>query len=250
MSPAVRGRCVLALGNIHYWQLAYDDALSCYEQALALFTAVGDLPAQAEAAYDRAFALVLLDRQDDGRRQFADAMARYRALGDPHGEANALAGQALATYVAGDFPRAVIVATDALDSLRRVGNPFEIANATALVATTLRGAGRVEDAEARLVEAITAHHALGSIAGVAWGLAEMAEIAFTRGDRRRAALLAGAADSFHNSRHPRVPMHALGLVDIRGRLEGETSAATYWERGQSMTLDDAVAVAVGSFTPA
>ena len=249
VSPAVRGRCVLALGNIHYWQLAYDDAFSCYEQALALFTDVGDLPAQAEAAYDRAFALVLLDRQDDGRRQFADALARYQALGDPHGEANALAGQALVTFVSGDFPRAVTLATEALDSLRRVGNPFETANATALVATTLRGAGRVEDAEATLVQAITAHHALGSIAGVAWGLAEMAEIAFTRGDVRRAALLAGAFDSFHNSRHPRVPMKALGLVDIRSRLEHDSFFASDWERGQSITLDDAVAVALASSQP-
>jgi predicted ATPase/DNA-binding SARP family transcriptional activator len=244
VSPAVRARCVLALGNIHYWQLAYDRALSCYEQALELFGAVGDLPAQAEAAYDRAFALVLLDRQDDGRREFADVLARYQELGDAHGEANALAGQALATYVAGDFARAVTLASDALDSLHHVGDPFEIANATALVATTLRGAGRVEDAEAMLVKAITAHHTIGSIAGVAWGLAEMAEIAFTRGDVRRAALLAGAADSFHNSRHPRVPMHALGLADIRSRLEGGASSATAWERGQSMTLEDAVAVAL------
>lgn len=244
VGPAVHARCVLALGNILYWQLAYDHALSCYEQALELFAAVDDLPAQAEAAYDRAFALVLVDRQDEGRRQFADVLARYQALGDAHGEANALAGQALVTFVAGDFRRAVTMAMDALDSLRRVGDPFEIANATALVATTLRGAGRVGDAEAVLVEAITAHHAIGSIAGVAWGLAEMAEIAFTCGDVRRAALLAGAADAFHNSRHPRVPMHTLGLRDIRSRLEGDASSATDWERGQTMTLDDAVAVAL------
>jgi tetratricopeptide (TPR) repeat protein len=244
VSPAVRARCVLALGNIRYWQLAYDDALCCYEQALDLFGAADDLSAQAEAAYDRAFALVLLDRREDGSHQFADALARYQALGDAHGEANALAGQALATFVGGDFPRAVALAMDALDSLRRVGDPFEIANATALVATTLRGAGRVGDAEAMLVAAITAHHAIGSIAGVAWGLAEMAEIAFTRGDVRRAALLAGAADSFHNSRHPRVPMHALGLVDLRSRLDRDASSETDWERGQAMTLDDAVAVAL------
>ena len=94
------------------------------------------------------------------------------------------------------------------------------------------------------VEAITAHHAIGSIAGVAWGLAEMAEIAFTGGHVRRAALLAGAADSFHNSRHPRVPMHALRLADIRSRLERDASTATDWERGQAMTLEDAVAVAI------
>jgi predicted ATPase/DNA-binding SARP family transcriptional activator len=250
VSPAVRARCVLALGNIRYWQLAYDEALSCYEQALELFGAVGDLPAQAEAAYDRAFALVLLDRQDEGRLEFADVLARYQELGDAHGEANALAGQALATYVAGDFAQAVTAAADALDSLHRVGDPFEIANATALVATTLRGAGRVEDAEAMLVKAITAHHTIGSIAGVAWGLAEMAEIAFTRGDVRRAALLAGAADSFHNSRHPRVPMHALGLVDLRSRLERDASSASDWERGQTMTLDEAVAAALRAPDPA
>jgi len=246
VTPAARGRCLLALGNIRYWQLAYDDALSCYEQALELFGAAGDLPAQAEASYDRAFALVLLDRQDDGRAQFADALRRYQALEDAHGEANALAGQALSTFLAGDPVRATTVASDALDALRRVGDPFEIANATALVAMTLRGAGRVDDAEPVLMEAISAHHDIGSIAGVAWGLAEAAEIAVTRGDVRRAALLGGAADTLHNSRHPRVPMHALGLVDIRGRMAGHASFAAEWERGQSMTLDDAVMVALGA----
>jgi hypothetical protein len=173
-------------------------------------------------------------------------LARYQALGDTHGEANALAGQALATFVAGEAALATALAGEALEALRRVGDPFEIANATALVATTLRGAGREDEAEPVLLEAISAHHDIGSVAGVAWGLAESAEVAVTRGDVRRAALLGGAADALHNSRHPRVPMHALGLVDIRGRLAGHESFAADWEQGRSMTLDDAVRLALGA----
>jgi len=244
VSPVVRGRLLLALGNVRYWQLAYEDALSCYERALALLQETGDLAAQAEAVYDSSFALVLLGRVEDGLRRFVDAEHRYGELGDQRGQANSLAGQALAAFLVGDTERATTLAQGGLDVLRTNGDPFEVANAVTLVAMTLRAAGRFDEAEPMLAEAIAAHHAMRHVAGVAWVVAEMAAIALGRGDARRAALLSGAAEALDNTRHPRVPMELLGLQDIHRLREGHEATEQEWVRGHELTVDEVVAAAL------
>jgi hypothetical protein len=132
----------------------------------------------------------------------------------------------------------------ALDALRVHGDPFEIANTVALVGTTLRGAGRLDEAELRLEEALRSLHAIGSVAGVAWVLAEMSGIAYARGDGPRAALLAGAVASVHDKRHPMIPMERLGLHDMRTLLAGQTAAEDQWQRGRELTIEQAIAAAL------
>ena len=244
--PVVRGRLSLALGSVRYWQLDYNEALSCYERAAATLDGTGDLPAQAEAVYDSGFALVLVGRLEDGLHRFIDAEQRYRELGDPRGQANARSGQALAAFLGGDSGRATTLAQEALAELRIHGDPFETANAGALVATTLRAAGRVDEAEPMLREAVVAFHAMGSVSGVAWMVAEMAALAFGRGNVRPAAVLAGAAESLDNSRHPRVPMTMLGLQDINRIRSGHPAAEQEWNRGRAMTIDEAVAATLAT----
>ena len=249
VDPGVRGKCLLALGSVQYWQLSFAEALECYDHAQQLFGQAGDQAAQAEATYDRAFVLVLLDRYDEGRRAFGEALARYRSLGDARGQANALGGVALSTFVAGDHDRAVAVAEEALDALTRVGNPFEVANATALLATTMRGAGLIDEAERLVAEAIRSSVALGSVAGVAWGLADAAELALMRGDVRRAAVLGGALTTLDDSRYPRVPRHVLRHRALTDLVREHPSCADDWERGRAMTMDEAVELAAGTGRP-
>jgi predicted ATPase len=243
-SPAARGRLLLALGNIHYWQLAYHDALACYEQALGLFDDSSDARGKAEATFDSGFALVFLDRIDDGRRRFESAEQQYVGLEDPRGQANAVSAQALSAFLAGAADRATELALTALDGLHVHGDPFEIANTVALVGTTLRAAGRVDEAEPVLRDALRDLDAIGSVAGVAWVLAEMAGIAVLRGDIGRGAFLAGAVASMHDDRHPMVPMARLGLPDMSGPWAQEGPVAGEWNRGRELTIDEAVAAAL------
>jgi predicted ATPase/DNA-binding SARP family transcriptional activator len=240
-TPAARGWLLLALGSVHYWQLAYQDAHECYERAGALFAETKDVRGQAEAEFDSGFALVFLDRLEEGGRRFESSEQRYHELHDPRGVANAVSAQALAHFLARAPDRATDLALRALEALRVHGDPFEIANTVALVGTTMRGSGRLDEAELRLKEALASLHAIGSVSGVAWVLAEMSGIAYARGDVPRAALLAGAVASVHDKRHPMIPMERMGLHDMRSLLAGQPEAEDQWQRGRELTIEQAIA---------
>ena len=63
-----RARIDLCLGNLTYWQTRYGQALEYYSQAAGYFRELNDSAGLAEATYDQGFALHLVGRTTEGRR--------------------------------------------------------------------------------------------------------------------------------------------------------------------------------------
>src|SRR5262249_12416956 len=100
-----RGRGLLALGSLIYWQGDYPAAGESYEEAQALFEAAGDERGEAESWYDLAYIAGVQKDVPLAEQRFARARALYERIRDEVGMANTSLGEALSPWLEGDAIR-------------------------------------------------------------------------------------------------------------------------------------------------
>jgi tetratricopeptide (TPR) repeat protein len=70
------------LGNAWFQQAHFNEAVTCYEQALALFEEIADVRGQGQALSNLGAAFTSLGRYDDALDHYRRALKRYRRTGD------------------------------------------------------------------------------------------------------------------------------------------------------------------------
>jgi predicted ATPase/class 3 adenylate cyclase len=248
-----RGRGLLALGSLVYWQGDYDMAEASYEEAKALFEAASDDAGAAESAYDLAYIAGVKQDLPLAERRFEEARGLYERVGDELGVANTLMGVALSPWLQGDSSRLREVIDQTIPIYRRAGDAFGLANALSMLARADVDDGLLEEALPNYLESIDLFEEIGDLSGLAFSLDDLAELFFEQKDRERALRLAGAADAMRESLGAAAPRTLVRSFDTLGqalRVMDEAAVAKAWEEGRAMSMEQALAYLRGEPTEA
>jgi tetratricopeptide (TPR) repeat protein len=218
--------------------------------ALALSRELGDRA-------NRAWALVYLgahswgypDEYREGIALCEEGLALFRELDEKTGKARALTALGELARLVGDYERARTVYEESLTTARETDNKRREAIAIANLSAVAQHQGDYERAEALLKEAIARLWELEIRYPTAALLATLAGPVAAKGDPKRAACLLGASEAL---------LEAMGVslapvdqieVDryasaVREQL-GEMMFQTAWAEGRAMSLEEAIALALG-----
>jgi predicted ATPase len=206
------------VGNVFFKREEYAAAAAAFTEILALAREAGDLRATAlmlERLGNTAFEL---GDPAGARASYVEARAAYKELGDRVGAANALQGLGLVALVAGDDQAALALLTECLIEQRDLSQPRWLAKTfEGLACVAAMRAGSDTD---------------------------------TTASARRAMRLAGAADALREREGPARSTRQRATLErwltTAGTALGDESAAVTRAQGRAMTLDQAIADALGS----
>jgi predicted ATPase/DNA-binding NarL/FixJ family response regulator len=235
----LRAKALAVAGDLAFFQSNYAAARSEYEQALAIFRAVGDRQGEARALVDLADVAREEGDYDTSLHLCRQGLAIYRELGDTQGiavslvligwaemrpghyvhatehleEALTLTRQirvpnrtALALIALGEvmvrqgrYDEGIRLLEESLELRRGTGYRWGIAATLGTLGWAALGQGDYPRATDLLMESLSMREELGDKGGIAWCLERLAEIAINTGQAIRAAHLLGAAKTLRDT---------------------------------------------------
>ena len=197
------------LGYVALEEHDWARARQLFDECVRVFRELGDEHYTMVATFNLAWAYEELEGPANARPLHEDNLRRARALGNERIEALSLAVLAAFARDEGRVQDALVMLKDTLRISRDLGEPVEIADTLSRLAATLAVAGRGETAAQLLSSSMTTHERAGSKR-------------FWVADRNEET-----------------------LTTIRKQL-GESVFAEAWEQGKSLTVDEAIALALDS----
>jgi predicted ATPase/DNA-binding CsgD family transcriptional regulator len=178
-----------------------------------------------------------------------DSLAAAEEVGDPWLIAWALHLLGLAAYIAAEYPKARAYYSRSLEIRRELGNQEGIGILLQLLGVVAVRQGDLGRAYELYREGVAVIHLVLGPWGLRMPLAGFAHIAALRGEPRRAVRLGGAAAAQTRSTStPLIPLFetllAEGLEMARQAL-GEEAYAAAWAEGRLLSVEDAIAEALG-----
>jgi predicted ATPase/transcriptional regulator with XRE-family HTH domain len=237
MPPAVRAQLLTGAGVLAISQSDYAAALPAVEQALALWSELGERRGQAivlrqrgwmawqqgeieraladftqaEACWraldeprgsatmqsDRALILILSGRFAEAAPLLAEAHALYEQEGDLLGIARTIGDSGLAAMLQEDLANAIPLLQRSLALCRESGTNYVETGVQFYLGTALCFAGLLDDAAAQLAAALEEEVRKGNQLGISMTLLACAALAHRQGRAERAACLCGAVVTAH-----------------------------------------------------
>jgi predicted ATPase/class 3 adenylate cyclase len=252
LPPLIRSRALGAAGSIAYWRGDIPVTHAHYAAALAAARESEDRRALAEALYNFGFAPVP-DATDGttiytaGRPYLEEALALYRELGDERGIAGALWALAIAEGVMNQFDAARAHFEESLALSRKLGDEFGVGWANHMLGAFEVNLGRPDLALPFLSEALETFSRSHDLSGILILLLDFALQANAKGETERGWRLAGAASALQASTGLDLVNVPIGewSWEIPKLPEDDPAAVQAWRAGQEMSVDDAVALALG-----
>lgn len=259
--PVLRARLAEALGGVYWWQADITAMKSAYEEALGLWRTVGDKAEIANALYNYSFAFTVspdpsvdprsVDPDRIGARSQEEALALYQELGDLRGQANVLWAMGNSRYFAGEAAESESLFRDALERFRDVGDVTMEAWSLHMLGTALLRLEKTDESRTNLRHALRHFHEASDAAGMAMVFDDLGSQAVADGDLAKAARLRGAARRLTTATGATLAgyvteeLESLERPNVVGKLDPEALARLGAE-GAAMSLDDAVAYALGA----
>jgi predicted ATPase len=246
--PTLKATALVGMARLAYEQGRYE-IVSALEEARALFRAAGDARGIASAL--DLLSTVLEDLGDHARAAplRAEALAIFRALDDRPGVARLLNSQGLAAYDLGDYDRAEVLLTEALSLTRALGSRFGMARALNNLALVAQERRDIDRAEMLQAEALFLYQGLGIEEGIADCLENFAMFTSARGQLERSTRLFAAAAALRariGSQGRPSDLAVNERIIAAARIEcGEAAFLAAWAEGETMSLDAAIALALG-----
>ena len=253
---AIRTRALGALGSITYWQNDYESTRPAYEEAVEIARELGEPRLLSHALYDLAFLPLVLEGDFDGSERL---LRESLELVDP--DDRALAGQiwsALGFVAVFQTQRSV---ADRLEPIHKAITIYRELGDRLMVAGNLIALAGLEFATANF-DAARDHlrEAAEGIAVETESPVEFANLFFPLavmachdGHHRRAARLLGAWQMMNEQAEgsaPEVSIAAFGDPEADSRTAlGEREFEGAWAEGYALTVDEAVALALGRLDP-
>jgi predicted ATPase/class 3 adenylate cyclase len=251
----IRARALGAAGSIGYWRGDRPATHSRYRDALAAARDSGDRQALADALYNFGFASQQLegdavDLYAAGRPYTEQALSLYRELGDERGIAGALWSLAIAEGVAEQFEAARGHFEESLALSRNLGDEFGVGWANHMLGAFEINLGRPAAGEPFLRDALETFRRSNDLSGILILLLDFALQARALGNAERQWRLAGAASALQRSTGLDLVNIPIGewSWEVPKPAEGDAEAQRLWREGEQMSVDDAVAYALGSAT--
>jgi predicted ATPase/DNA-binding SARP family transcriptional activator len=246
---AMRAKALNGAGRLAWRQCDYVQAQFCFETSQSLFHQIGDRRGVATALNNRG--IVAMEQGDyaNGQTLYEASLALRRELGDRRGVAASLINLGIMAQRQGDDTRAQVLYEESLALFQALGDKTGIAITLGGLGSVLGKQGDNLRAHACFVEGLKLFHELGSKARIAECLDNAAQMAVIWKQPQRVARLLGAAaslreaagehmDSYHDAEHARI-------VDAARMQLGDATFAAAWTAGRALTLDEAIAEALG-----
>ena len=258
--PRLRARLMEALGGTYWWQGEIGQMGRCYTEALEIWQSIGDTAEIANAYYNASFQYAVPNeitaeaQRDEGRigeAYLKRAADLFREVGDRRGEANALWGLGNYHYFQRFDDAGTPYFEQALETFRAVGDRTMEAWSLHMLGTANLREGKLDEARMNVEHAMRHFYAASDTAGITLALDDLSSVAVAEGDLSRAAVLRGAARNLTNLTGTGLAGYVDALYEAaqRPRVSARLSAAEL-ERlgaeGAAMTLDEAVAYALGT----
>jgi DNA-binding SARP family transcriptional activator len=144
-----------------------DDAVGCFEQALAIYRETGDDKGQSKAANNLAYSYQLLGRHEEAAATLVDVVALKRQVGHKYGEAVAMCNLGEAYRELGRLDEAIQSSTEALAIVREIGAVRDEGYALHSLGRANMDLGKITQATDLLEQAAAIHHAAGDRSGEA-----------------------------------------------------------------------------------
>ncbi len=236
------------LGNLAVEEGDYTGAERMYQESLALFRETGD-------ELGPAFPLMGLGEVAMWRNDYAaagrfwhESLEIRRKVGDRSGMAKLQSLLAVVALAQGDYARAQALGEEGLGLKRELGMAGETAETINLLGFVSLCQGEIERAERLFKETLFHVQDLNPQATISAGLIGMAGVSLARGRTEPAVRLLGATKEVrHPDRDSLFPFlyreYDRYMDGARAQL-GEAAFAAAYSKGQTMTLEQAVAYAL------
>jgi tetratricopeptide (TPR) repeat protein len=228
---------------------AAEQARPLLEEALALYRTLGDQWQTGLVGGDLGLAACAQGDLATARRLAREAVAIAQATGDArqHGYGLELLGQI--ACAAGDATEATRLWGEAITALRAVDDVIAIAVVEGRLGYLAVQDGRYAEGRARCVASLQHLYERGAIG---WGMKPLIGLTLcllAQGEAERGVRVAAALDAFYAAQGFRLlAAHRDGLergISAARSAIGEIAVSTAWAGGQALTLEQAIAEALG-----
>ncbi|HEV8054044.1 MAG TPA: NB-ARC domain-containing protein, partial [Candidatus Limnocylindrales bacterium] len=192
--PAAKGRALIALGGLAYWQHDYDAAGAAFDESRRLGESVQDASLVAEAAYNQAWIHAVRGENDEALQGWRESQDLYRALGDELSVARAAQYIGLGAFVMGDMTSARAAFEEEISYFERPGRKYELGDAYVGIAETYQREGRLAEAWRNYDRGLSVFAEAGNLTGIAMAVQGEASVAAAAGQVEVAVRLGAAAD--------------------------------------------------------
>ena len=152
--PVLSARAFEALGGVAYWQGDFSRARSAYQSALDRYRDAGTDSDVANALYNLSFAYGFAGDYETGGRLLDQAHELYTAIDDETGLGHIAWGLGNKHHIGGDLEKARELFTDSAHKLHDSEDHYSYGWAVDRLGVVLSALGEVDEARARLTEAL------------------------------------------------------------------------------------------------
>jgi tetratricopeptide (TPR) repeat protein len=245
-----------SLGNLGILEMAqgdYNRAKALLEESLALWRILGDTWGLASALDDLGTVAHLLDDNERATVLKTESLSLARAAGDKSLLAIALHNLGWVVHAQGDSEQAMALFEESLTIRREVGDTRGVATMLCSLGHLARLEGDESRAAPLLSESLTVAQVVGDNGIMIHCLEDMGRIRYAQGLAERAAWLFGAAAAVREAigASPQPDERAeydRNLAAVRAAL-GDAAFSAAWEHGQTLTLEEVVALVSAQETP-
>lgn len=226
----------------------FEQAQTVYEEALILDRQFGNRIGESAALRGLGKMALMLDRVERAGHLFEQSLEVARKTADPAHVAYAFAGLGDVARRQGRLEDAADLYRESLDNCRKVGSQPGVASALNSLALTAVESKRFAEAGALFKDALRAARSLGDRRRLAASLIGLGVVSVTAGDVERGGQLLGAGESIARSR-PETELtwrtrDTDRWLSWTGVSRGDEVFERSWQQGRSLSLDEALALAL------
>lgn len=245
---AARAHALKGAGTVATWQGDYVTARELNQESLALRRELGDTPGVATLLNNLGI-IARFQRDLTGARQMnEESLALFRQMGDRWAVGQLLNNQACVASDQGQYTEARLLLQESLMIRRQLGDKAGLALSLNTLADVVLDEGEFGDARPLLDESLEINRELGDQTAIAYLMEDYGGLAAAEANPQKALQLAGFASALRELIGAPLPPSEQARVDLmlapaRKALSEDTSMAE-WEIGRSMTMEQAVELAL------
>jgi non-specific serine/threonine protein kinase len=244
-----RAEALCGAGWLARCQGDYTSACAYNDESLAIRREIGDRGGIAMSLND--LGLMAVEQCDNvsALAYHAESLAIRREIGDGVGIADSLCNLGVIAHYQGDYTSALVYYEEGLAIYREIGISERIAMSLSNLGEIAEIQGDYARARSYFEQSLAIRSEIGSLYGITNLVSRFAFLASKLGRTELAATLWGAAEALREGLgHPLPPSERVEydhvVADARLALGDEAFAAA-WTKGRSLTMEEAVALALG-----
>lgn len=227
----------------------YATASGYLEEALEIWREIGDKHGIGRALISLGWSALRSGDHHLAHRRLEEALALSRELGDTRSMGFELSGLGEIALRQGDYPRATQLMEESLELRRQLGNKWGVGVSLGMLGWLAMRERDWNRAVARLGESLKVRQEISDKGGSAWCLERLAGIAIVQGQAEKAVRLFGAAAALRASIGSVIdPVDQASYERNRGSLRAKLGPERFkaaWDEGSAMTIEQAIAYALG-----